>query len=54
MKRTPHPLYLPDLTPTYFCIFGHTKQIMVGQSFSSAEKLLSAIGAILDGIEKPY
>jgi hypothetical protein len=52
MRKAPHPLDSADRALSDFYIFGYVKQIMTGESFSNAEELLSAIGAILDGIEK--
>ena len=34
-KCLPHPLYLPDLTPNYFHVFGMLKEVMGGKSFRS-------------------
>jgi hypothetical protein len=54
MRKASRPNYSLGLMHSDFYLFGHVKQIMASQSFSNAEKLLSAIGPILNGIEKPY
>jgi hypothetical protein len=40
------------MTPSDFYLFGHMRQVMVGQPFSSAEGLLLGILVILDDLEK--
>jgi hypothetical protein len=52
MKRTPRPLYSPDLTPCDFCLFGHINGRLTGASFDPG-RLLQAIDAFFQSIEKP-
>jgi hypothetical protein len=50
MKRTPHPLYPPDLTRCDFCLFGHIKGRLTGALFDPGQ-LLQAIDAIFSPLK---
>jgi hypothetical protein len=47
----PHPLYLPDLAPSDFFLFGYVKERVTGMMFPSYEELLDAIGKMMTDIE---
>jgi hypothetical protein len=42
-KCLPHPLYLPDLVPRDFHIFGPLKEVMGGKSFRSNKEVQQAV-----------
>jgi histone-lysine N-methyltransferase SETMAR len=46
MVLTAHPPYSPDLAPSDFCLFGHMKYLLRGESFETGERLLSAVEGI--------
>jgi transposase len=43
-----HPAYSPDLAPSDFFLFGYVKERLKGIVFLSYEKLLDAIGEVVD------
>jgi hypothetical protein len=51
-KGIPYPAYSRDTAPLDFYLFGYVKQLSTGQEFPDGEALLTAINAILGGIEK--
>jgi hypothetical protein len=52
MKRTPHPLYSPDLAPSDFFLFGYVKRKSMGYRAESESELLVRIGVILAQIPR--
>jgi hypothetical protein len=52
MTIAPHPAYSPDLSTSYFYLFGHVKHLLRGYEFADREALLHAIKDVLRGIEK--
>jgi hypothetical protein len=52
MKRALCSPYSPDLSPSYFHLFGHVKKLLRGHEFTDQEALLHAVEDILRGIEK--
>jgi hypothetical protein len=52
ITKAPYTSYLPDLMLSDFYLFDFVKLIIAGHSFSDSTELLSAIGAIMDGIGK--
>ena len=42
-KRAPHTLYSPDIPPSDFFLFGHTKTKLKGHYFESADDLINEI-----------
>jgi hypothetical protein len=52
IKRVPHPPCFPDLAPSSFYLFGHTKQLLLGYEFADRDSLLRAVSGILKLIKK--
>jgi histone-lysine N-methyltransferase SETMAR len=48
-----HPPYSPDLARSDFCLFGHAKISLVGQTFDEPEQLLEAITEFLNESQPP-
>jgi transposase len=53
IRRVPHPPYSPDLVPSAFCLFGHVRTSLVGQTFDDPEQLLEAITEFVNEIQPP-
>jgi hypothetical protein len=51
LRLAPHPIYLSDLAPSDFFLFGYVKERLKGMVFLSYEELLDAIGEVVTGIE---
>jgi histone-lysine N-methyltransferase SETMAR len=54
MEKAPHPPYSLDLAPCDFYLFGYIKDRLAGASFDGPDRLLQAIDAIFQSIEKPH
>jgi hypothetical protein len=54
MKRAPHPLYSPALTPCGFSLFGSMKGRLAGASFEEPDQLLQVIDAIFSPLKKQH
>jgi hypothetical protein len=52
MKMAFYPPDSSDLAPSDFYLFGNVKRNLAGLSFESADELLEAVRAALDGIGK--
>jgi hypothetical protein len=53
LLQVPHPPYSPDLTPSYFWLFGRIKTGLDGGSFAEREEfseLLESVGEFMEGI----
>ena len=49
-----HPPYLPDLAPSYFCLFPKLKLFPAGQRFSSNQEAIAAVdGVFCRSYEEP-
>jgi histone-lysine N-methyltransferase SETMAR len=53
LKIATHPPYSPNLTPSYFFLFGYIKQKIAGQEFVSADGLLEAIREAFGHLSRP-
>jgi hypothetical protein len=49
MKQAPHPLYLPDLAPSDFFLFGDVKEMLMGHRTGLPSELHVRIRVILAG-----
>jgi ribonuclease I len=52
MNQMPYPPYSPDIAPSGFFLFGHSKHKLQGCSDDSADEFFSAITDLMENLEK--
>jgi hypothetical protein len=50
LKKLPWPLYLPDISPLDFCVFGKRKSVLIWHEIPDEIDLLEIMTQLLDGI----
>jgi transposase len=50
LKRMPHPVYSPDLSPCDFFLFGYLKDRLVDKRYTTPEELFSEVETIISEI----
>jgi hypothetical protein len=50
LKRMPHPVYSPDLSPCDFFLFGYLKDRLVDKRYATPDELFSEVETIISEI----